>query len=260
MGELNGMPPVLWHLRFSHYNEKARWALDYKGIPHRRRASLPVLHAMRARRMAKRGRTLPILVIDGDVVQGSDRIIDRLEREKPDPPLYPADQANRERALELQKYLDDVLGPHIRRFAFFHELPDADKTAALMSQGFGERTRRRFRRAFPLVRRVMRTAMRIDGKGAERSRVKVLETLDRLDAQLDGRDYLVGDSFSVADLAGASLLFPLVRPSVGLQMELPASWSPPLEEFRSSVADRPSFKWTEEMYRRHRGSSAEISA
>jgi hypothetical protein len=23
--------PVLWHLDISHYNEKVRWALDYKG-------------------------------------------------------------------------------------------------------------------------------------------------------------------------------------------------------------------------------------
>jgi len=25
-------PPVLWHFPISHYNEKARWALDWKGI------------------------------------------------------------------------------------------------------------------------------------------------------------------------------------------------------------------------------------
>ena len=30
--------PILYHLQVSHYNEKARWALDYKRIPHVRRA------------------------------------------------------------------------------------------------------------------------------------------------------------------------------------------------------------------------------
>ncbi|MCA9686256.1 MAG: glutathione S-transferase N-terminal domain-containing protein, partial [Myxococcales bacterium] len=29
---------------FSHYNEKARWALDYKGLAHRRRSLLPGPH------------------------------------------------------------------------------------------------------------------------------------------------------------------------------------------------------------------------
>ena len=32
-------PPVLWHFPISHYNEKARWALDWKRIPHVRRGS-----------------------------------------------------------------------------------------------------------------------------------------------------------------------------------------------------------------------------
>ena len=30
--------PLLWHFPISHYNEKARWALDWKRIPHERRA------------------------------------------------------------------------------------------------------------------------------------------------------------------------------------------------------------------------------
>jgi len=31
-------PPALWHFPISHFNEKARWALDWKRIPHVRRA------------------------------------------------------------------------------------------------------------------------------------------------------------------------------------------------------------------------------
>ena len=30
--------PILWHIEISHYNEKARWALDHKGVEHERRA------------------------------------------------------------------------------------------------------------------------------------------------------------------------------------------------------------------------------
>jgi glutathione S-transferase-like protein len=29
--------PLLWHIPLSHYNEKVRWVLDYKGIAHQRR-------------------------------------------------------------------------------------------------------------------------------------------------------------------------------------------------------------------------------
>jgi glutathione S-transferase len=35
--------PLLWHIPLSHYSEKVRWALDYKGIAHRRRVLGPDL-------------------------------------------------------------------------------------------------------------------------------------------------------------------------------------------------------------------------
>jgi hypothetical protein len=38
MGGTDVETPVLWHLEISHYNEKVRWALDYKGVAHVRRA------------------------------------------------------------------------------------------------------------------------------------------------------------------------------------------------------------------------------
>ena len=41
--------PVLWHFTFSHFAEKARWALDFKGVPHVRRALVPGLGLPRFR-------------------------------------------------------------------------------------------------------------------------------------------------------------------------------------------------------------------
>src|SRR5436190_9023476 len=36
--------PILWQIAVSHYSEKARWALDYKGVEHQRRSPPPGLH------------------------------------------------------------------------------------------------------------------------------------------------------------------------------------------------------------------------
>ena len=36
-------PTTLYHIEISHYNEKARWALDYKGVPHVRKAPPPMI-------------------------------------------------------------------------------------------------------------------------------------------------------------------------------------------------------------------------
>ena len=48
------MLPVLWHLEISHYNEKVRWALDYKSVAHVRRAVTPGLQELTARRLRDR--------------------------------------------------------------------------------------------------------------------------------------------------------------------------------------------------------------
>jgi hypothetical protein len=36
--------PLLWHIPLSHYSEKVRWALDYRGIAH---LSLPQIKSGR---------------------------------------------------------------------------------------------------------------------------------------------------------------------------------------------------------------------
>ena len=92
--------PVLWHIPVSHYNEKARWALDYKGVEHERKAPPPPSH-MAVSMWLTRGSstTFPVLQLDGEAYRDSTQIIAALERRNPDPPLYPEDPAERRRAL-----------------------------------------------------------------------------------------------------------------------------------------------------------------
>jgi len=54
--------PVLWHFPISHYNEKVRWALDWKHIPHVRRTLGPD-YLPRVWWATRRG-TLPVLWLD----------------------------------------------------------------------------------------------------------------------------------------------------------------------------------------------------
>ena len=77
-------PPVLWHFPISHYNEKARWALDWKRIPHVRRA-LALSYVPRALWTTGQAK-LPILHLDGQAIADSTRIIEALERLQPAPP------------------------------------------------------------------------------------------------------------------------------------------------------------------------------
>src|SRR5262245_47193331 len=103
---------VLWHFPISHFNEKVRWALDWKGIAHRRRV-LTLDYLPRA--LWATGRpTLPIVLIDAVAIGDSTRIIEALEKRWPEPKLYPAAEAERRRALELEDFFDEELGHHVR--------------------------------------------------------------------------------------------------------------------------------------------------
>ena len=113
--------PVLWQLQISHYAEKARWALDYKRVPHIRRSLPPGIHMREAKRLTGDTSTVPVLTVDGRSIGDSTRIIATIESRWPEPPLYPDDPAQRRRALELEQFFDEELGPHIRR-AVYHEL------------------------------------------------------------------------------------------------------------------------------------------
>jgi glutathione S-transferase len=181
------------------------------------------------------------------------------ERLWPERPLYPADDALRRRALALEEHFDEDLGPHLRRALFHDLLPHTAAAAAMMTVGFGAGTRLVYRTAFPAIRRVMRADMRIDEPGAQLGRAKIVAALDLIERELQPSGYLVGDRFSVADLTAAALLSPLVMPP-----EFP--YQPPVpvpgrvRSFRDGLADRPGFRWVEEIYRRHRGSSAEVTA
>jgi glutathione S-transferase len=202
---------------------------------------------------------VPVLVVDGRAIADSTRILEAAERLRPDPPLYPSDPADRRRALELEEWFDEELGPHIRRAAFHDILPDSDYATAFLANGASPVARRVYRLMLPAVRAAMRYDMGIDAAGAERSRAKTFAALDRLEAELQPSGYLVGDRFSVADLTAAALFAPLVMPPE-FPYPLPQPLPKPAALLRTSVADRPGFRWVEETYRRHRGRSAEIAA
>ena len=251
--------PVLWHFPISHFNEKVRWALDYKGIPHVRRA-LFLDYIPRA--LWKTGQlSLPILLLDGKGIADSTRIIAELERRHPEPPLHPRAEGERWRALALEDFFDEELG-HPLRTVVVGDLWERDPEAAIAFLGVGqsEGRLRPARRLWRLMRPFYKARHRINPATQAAASPKVLAALDRIEAELQPSGYLVGDSFSVADLTAAALFGPLVQPPE-LQYPLPPSAIPPwLQKYRDSLATHPAFAWVLEMYRRHRGASMEVSA
>src|SRR6516225_2401221 len=119
--------PTLWHIAISHYSEKVRWALDDKSVEHERRTAPPGMHIAVALWLTRgRGFTFPILELDGRRIADSTAIIAALEQRFPEPALYPVDPEERRRALELEEFFDEELGPYARRLPFHEARHDSE--------------------------------------------------------------------------------------------------------------------------------------
>ena len=239
--------PTLWQIEISHYSEKARWALAYKGVEHRRRAPLPGAH-MPVALWLTRGeqKTFPILTLDGRNIGDSTAIIAALEERFPEPPLYPADPEQRRRALELEDFFDEELGPHVRLLAFHEMRKDPDRLRDDRRRG-GARPARPA--AWP--RPTPAPTPACAGSRATRRRPRSTAPRSSPPSTASRRssargDYLVGEAFSVADLTAASLLYPVVAPRRGAVRRR----GPPkgMRRFREPLSERAGFKWVEEMF------------
>ena len=233
--------PVLWQLEISHYNEKVRWALDYKHAPHIRRSLLPGLHIVKAKRLTGDTSTTPVLTLKGRSIGDSTRIIAAIEEHWPQPPLYPEDAAQRRRALELEEFFDEELGPHIRR-AFYQELlPHPELVVPLFTYGRPHAARALLRAGFPMLLVAMRQRFEISAESAAASRAKMVAAMDRLEHEISPSGYLVGDTFTVADLTAAALFYAVPHPPefpypMVADHDLPDSW----RDFLHSLAASPA--------------------
>jgi glutathione S-transferase len=243
------MSIVLWHIEISHYNEKVRFALAYKGIEHERRTPLPGLHGLTAARLTRgRHRHLPILRLEGRTIADSTAIIAALEEYRPDPPLYPADPAERARALELEDFFDEEVGPSVRAFNFACLFEIDAEAGPVVAPNAPRRAQRFLTRIAPVAKPIIRVDY--DARDADRQRAQIVAGMDRLEAEIGPGGYLVGDRFTVADLAGASLFTPLLDPPG--REHMPSPLPATIIELREELTARPGGQWVHEIFKKHR--------
>lgn len=243
---------ILYQFPISHFCEKALWALDHKALAYRTVNLVPGAHVFFIKRLTG-ATTVPVLRDRGNVVRDSGKIIDYLDEHYPENPLTPADPNLKKEASEWEESFDRGIGRDLRRFFYFHILSDARLAKSLLLQRTPAYGRWIYSCAFPLVRGVMRKSMNIRPEPAERSRKNLTEGLARLNSALEKREYLVGNSFSRADLTAASLLAPLFQPPEhGFQWPSPEAMPRVLTAYQSEFQDSRVGRWVLSMYERHR--------
>jgi glutathione S-transferase len=250
---------TLYHLEISHYNEKVRFALAYKGIEHTRRTAPPGFHGPVAMWLTRSThRRLPVIDIDGKRIGNSSAIIAALEDYAPDPSLYPADAAERARALELEAFFDSEVGPAVRAFNFAGLFAGDADPGPILAPGSSPRFQRFLSSAAPVMKPIVRADY--DVHDATRQRQRILDAVDRLESEVRPSGYLAGDMLTVADIAGATLLTPVVD-APGRE-HMPAPLPDAVLELRAELMARPGGQWAREIFAKHRlptGSAATAS-
>ena len=240
----------LYTFNISHYSEKARWTLDYEGIPYEEKVLLPGPHQLVTRRIARRTH-VPVLEHDGRYVQGSSAIIDYVSDRLGGTRLTAADPTERAKALELEKTLDQAFGLGVQQVLYSALLKDRRTVIDLWSFGGPFWARGFYAVAYPAVASaVKRMYKTTDVEGVARAKRRFVTTFDDLDAVFARQPYLGGDAPNRSDITLAALLAPVCRVPEH-RMKWPAM-PPELADLEASLVGRPTWNHVLRMYRDHR--------
>lgn len=215
-------------LRFSHYNEKARWALDRFAVPYREEPYMPFFCSM-AVAVATRGRggaadrtstkySTPILLTrDGRVLADSTEIAKFAAGS--DDTFFPNDEVT-----SLVSHYGDRLGPYTRLLAYWHVLRHPGMIERLAEANVSPRQTQVFRWLLPLTKSNLKRFLGLDEASRDKAMARLREEIDVAATRLGQRSYLCGDTFTAADLTFATLMAPVlcVTPEEGYGATLPS--------------------------------------
>lgn len=156
---------------------------------------------------------IPVLrdtdIPEPNTLPDSSIIADYIEHKHPNPPLYPKDAFARARALWYEEYADTVLSVAVGPGIFFERV----------------------------VKKMMR-AQCDEAIVAATIRDKLPKIFDYLEKEIGSKTYLVGDAFSIADIAVATHFVNLAHAGEAVDAD---HW-PQLARYVRAILARPSFK------------------
>ena len=201
----------------SHFCEKARWALERLGVPHRVEAHPPGFHVPAVKALGVETSTsTPVLRLpDGRVLADSRLIVrhcDTLAEQAGVERLFPPGLAAKVDSLCAQ--LDATLGGDARVVVYASALGSSEmrRSAAAPPVSPGERFAWTWTGvSFLMTQGLMRYGMGINQASGAKALDRIRATFDEMGALLsDGRPYLLGDAFTAANLTFVALSLPVL--------------------------------------------------
>jgi glutathione S-transferase len=240
--------------QISHYCEKVRWALDRIGFPYVEECHLPPLHRLKTTPLG--GSSVPVLVTETEILKDSADILKYLDTVAPAHlKLYPTSPALRREVEALEAQFNRKLGILTRQWGYFYALQNRSVMQQLWCEGVPAWEKLLFPVLFPLTRYLVHSSYNVSCESALAAYRQTQQMFDMVSDRLsDGRRYLVGDCFSAADLAFASLSAPgVVPPEYGGRFpqlnQLPDEMVEQIQILRETVAGKYALRlYQEERY------------
>jgi glutathione S-transferase len=148
-----------------------------------------------------------------------------------------------------------TLGGATAVFAYHHLLPHREVMIRPLTDGVPWHEQMAVRAAYPLFAGLLRRLLKLSDANAEAALQQVQAVVQTVDARLaNGRRYLVGDRFSLSDMAFANALGPLVLPAeYGAPLPTLAEMPPVLQSAVAEMRAHPAGEFALRIYREHRG-------
>lgn len=241
----------LYQFELSHYSEKVRFILDYKGLAYRKFEVTPGVGQIDLYRMSGQ-RQVPVLKDGSEVIADSTAIADYLERQYPDRPLIPTDPKLRGLTLLIEQWADESIGLNARKVMIGALNQNQSFRTAFLPSSVPDVVKN-------LVGAVPNELLSVLGQGVGLGADTIKTATDAIKRDLaslcfllDSQPYLVTDHPTLADFAVAGLSMYLKFPG-GNYLDIPAALK---DKGVPGIADvgifEPFFTWRDRLYADYR--------
>ncbi len=237
----------LYQFEMSHYTEKVRLILDYKGLEYRKIEVTPGLGQLELVRLSGQ-RQVPVLKDGSEIIADSTAIAEYLEQQYPEKPIIPSDPKQRGLCLLMEQWADESIGLNARKCLIGAIGQDPSFRAAVLPSNTPDFLK-------TLVSSVPGNVFDVLGVGVGLGQDTVKAAQDAIKRDLASlcfilmsQPYLVTDHPTLADFAVAGLSMYLKFPS-GNYLDIPTALK---GKGVSGIADvgtfEPFFTWRDKLY------------
>jgi cytochrome P450/glutathione S-transferase len=233
-------------------SEIARWVLDRNNILYVDEAHSP----WKIKSIADKSTEIkskvnyPIVKMTDAFIYGTDSIVMFWEKRcPPQKKLLPADDAKLDEVLDLYyMFTDDFFEGMVDKYMFNMLLTSKKLTGKVLKQGIPSSEKDFFSLRFSGIKKAITKNFELEENNPSQCIAEIRKVFDKVSQLLgDGRKYLTGDQFTLADLAFAAIAAPMILPEeyggvLPRISDLPEEYRALVTELRATAAGQFVFR------------------